>query len=202
MTWVLKILLHGSNKAGLLKFWIKDEQIFLRLRGMQRREYLESELVCLTHRLWTVADAPSHVSHRRTIHRRCSKIFCTTSHTVGDNKLCGIYLIFHLDLNYIMGSHRQWTVSEFLFYLQWTCNYMCVIKEFIQVRLDILYIKLVFYPFHVHNSKLNYMHMLRCIQIGWKIKSASFSACLGPMEEMGMNFLGFVWPFLYITWVF
>ena len=81
---------------------------------MQRREYLGSELVCLTRRLWTVADAPSRVSHRRTIHRRCSKIFCTTSHTVGDNKLCGIYLIFHLDLNYIMGSQRQWTVFELL----------------------------------------------------------------------------------------
>ena len=85
----LKILLGGSNKAGLLKIWIKGEHIFLRLRGMQRREFLGSELVCLTRRLWTVADAPSRVSHRRTIHRRCSKIFCTTSHTARDNKLCG-----------------------------------------------------------------------------------------------------------------
>ena len=34
----LKILLGGSNKVGLLKTWIKGEQIFLRLRGMQRRE--------------------------------------------------------------------------------------------------------------------------------------------------------------------
>ena len=34
----LKILLGGSNKAGLLKIWIKGEHIFLRLRGMQRRE--------------------------------------------------------------------------------------------------------------------------------------------------------------------
>ena len=65
-------------------------------------------------RLWTVADTPSHISHRRTIHRRCSRIFCTASHMVGDNKLCGIYLIFHLDLNYIMGSQRQWTVFEWL----------------------------------------------------------------------------------------
>ena len=81
---------------------------------MQRREFWGSELVCLTHRLWTVADAPSCVSHRRTIHQRCSKIFCTTSHTVADNKLCAIYLIFHLDLNYIMGSQRQWTVFELL----------------------------------------------------------------------------------------
>ena len=32
----LKILLGRSNKAGLLKIWIKGEQIFLRLRGMQR----------------------------------------------------------------------------------------------------------------------------------------------------------------------
>ena len=76
--------------------------------------YLVSELVCLTHRLWTVADAPSHVSHRHTIHRRCSRICCTAFHTVGDNKLCGIYLIFPLDLYYIMGSQRQWTVFELL----------------------------------------------------------------------------------------
>ena len=34
----LKILLGGSNKAGLLKIWIKGEQIFLILQGMQRRE--------------------------------------------------------------------------------------------------------------------------------------------------------------------
>ena len=81
---------------------------------MQRWEYLGSELVCLTCRLWTVADTASRVSHRRTIHRRCSRIFCTTSHTVGDNKLCGIYLIFHLDLNYIMGSQWQWMVFELL----------------------------------------------------------------------------------------
>ena len=60
------------------------------------------------------SDAPSCVSHRRTIHRRCSRISCTASHTVGDNTLCGVYLIFHLDLNYIMGSQRQWTVFELL----------------------------------------------------------------------------------------
>ena len=33
----LKILLGGSNKEGLQKIWIKGEQIFLRLQGMQRR---------------------------------------------------------------------------------------------------------------------------------------------------------------------
>ena len=46
--------------------------------------------------------------------RHGPKIFCAASHTVGYNKLCGIYLIFHLDLNYIMGSQRQWTVFELL----------------------------------------------------------------------------------------
>ena len=70
--------------------------------------------MCLRRRLWTVADTPSRVSHRHTIHGRCSGIFCAASHTVGDNKRCAIYLIFHLDLNYIMGSQRQWTVSELL----------------------------------------------------------------------------------------
>ena len=91
-------------------------------------------------RLWTVADAPSRVSHMCTRHRRCSRIFCTASHTVGDNKLCGIYLIFHLDLNYIIGSQRQWTVFELLdIYLQWTCNSRCVVKKIgiIQVSLYI-----------------------------------------------------------------
>ena len=33
---------------------------------------------------------------------------------VGDNKLCVIYLIFHLDLNYIMGSQLQRMVFELL----------------------------------------------------------------------------------------
>ena len=56
--------------------------------------------------LWTVAIAPSHVSCMRTIIQRCTKILCAASHTVGDNKLCGIYLIFRLDLYYIMGSRR------------------------------------------------------------------------------------------------
>ena len=100
----LENLLGGSNMVGLLKIWIKGKQISLRLRGMQRREYLGSELVCLTCQLCTVSIAPSRVSRMRTILRRCSKIFCSASHRVGYNKLCGIYLIFRLDLNYIMGS--------------------------------------------------------------------------------------------------
>ena len=41
-------------------------------------------------------------------------IFCAASHMVGYNKLCGIYLIFRLDLNYIMGSQRPWTVFQLL----------------------------------------------------------------------------------------
>ena len=32
------------------------------------------------------------------------------------------------------------------------------------------------------------MHMLHCIEIGQKIKYVSLGACLGPMQEMGMNF--------------
>ena len=51
------------------------------------------------------------------MHQRCSMIFCTASHTVGDYKLCGIYLIFHLDLNYIMGSQLQRMVFELLEFL-------------------------------------------------------------------------------------
>ena len=55
-------------------------------------------------------------------------------------------LIFHLDLNYIMGSQWQWSV-EFLELLS-VVNmqlYACRKKlEVFRVRLDILYIKLVF----------------------------------------------------------
>ena len=40
---------------------------------------------------------------------------CATSHTVGDNKLCAIYLIYRLDhLNYVMGSQLQRMVFELL----------------------------------------------------------------------------------------
>ena len=71
----------------------------------------------------SVLDTPTVDCSRRTFSRKplayytptvLQDIFCTTSHTVGDNKLCGIYLIFHLDLNYIMVSQRQWTVFELL----------------------------------------------------------------------------------------
>ena len=70
--------------------------------------------MCLTHRLWTVADAHSRVSRMRTIHQQCSKIFRAASHTVGDNKLCAIYLISRLDLNYVMWSQLQRMVFELL----------------------------------------------------------------------------------------
>ena len=60
------------------------------------------------------SDTPSRISHRRTIHRLCSRIVCAASHMVGDNKLCVIYLIFRLDLNYIMGSQWPWTLFELL----------------------------------------------------------------------------------------
>ena len=67
---------------------------------------------------------------------------------------------------------------------------MCVVKELelFRVCLNILHIKLVFQPFHVHNSKLNYMHMLRCTNMGCKIIYVSMGLCLCPMQEMGMNF--------------
>ena len=66
---------------------------------------------------------------------------------VGDNKLCGVNLIFNFDLNYRMGSQHQWTVFELLDLLS-TVNmqlYVCRKKmELFRVRLEILYIKLVF----------------------------------------------------------
>ena len=32
------------------------------------------------------------------------------------------------------------------------------------------------------------MHMLQCTKMGWKIIYVSLGSCLGPMQEMGMNF--------------
>ena len=52
-----------------------------------------------------------------------------------------------LDLNYIMESQRQWTVFELLDLLSLVNMqlYVCLEKlELFRVRLDILYIKLVF----------------------------------------------------------
>ena len=75
--------------------------------------------------------------------RHGPKIFCAASHTVGYNKLCGIYLIFRLDLNYVMGSQLQRMVFELLellsavnmlqfgrFYtLTWFCrHFRCIIQ--------------------------------------------------------------------------
>ena len=51
---------------------------------------------------------------RCAVNQECSKIFCAASHTVGDNKLCVIYLIYRLDLNYVMGSQLQRMVFELL----------------------------------------------------------------------------------------
>ena len=53
---------------------------------------------------------------------------------VGYNKLSGIYLIFRLDLNYIMGAQRPWMVFELLDLLS-----AVIIKELelFSVRLDI-----------------------------------------------------------------
>ena len=65
----------------------------------------------------------------------------------------------------------------------------CVIfLSFLGFVWTFLCINWVFNAFYVHNSNLNYMHMLQCIYIGWKIKYVSLGACLGPMQEMGMNF--------------
>ena len=70
----------------------------------------------------------------QSVIRHGLKIFCAASHTVGYNILCGIYLIFRLDLNYIMGSQRPWTVFELLDLLP-----AVIIKELelFRVRLDI-----------------------------------------------------------------
>ena len=79
---------------------------------------------------------------------------------VGYNKLCGIYLIFRLDLNYIMGSQQPWTVFELLDLLS-----AVIIKELelFRVCLDIFMHYVSFQCIYVHNSNLNYMHMLQCI---------------------------------------
>ena len=40
----------------------------------------------------------------------------------------------------------------------------------------------------MHNSNLNYKHMLQCTKVGWKITCVSLGEFLGPMQEMGINF--------------
>ena len=47
--------------------------------------------------------------------------------------------------------------------------------------------QLSFECIYVHNSILNYMHMLHCIEIGQKIEYVSLVASLSPMQEMRMN---------------
>ena len=49
-------------------------------------------------------------------------------------------------------------------------------------------INLVFNAFYVYNWNLNYMRMLKCIKIGWKIKYVSLGACLGPIARNGNEF--------------
>ena len=48
--------------------------------------------------------------------------------------------------------------------------------------------QLSFWAFNVHNSNLNYKHMLQCTKFGWKITCVSLGEFLGPMQEMGMKF--------------
>ena len=51
-----------------------------------------------------------------------------------------------------------------------------------------LCINWVFNAFYVHNSNLNYKHMLQCTKVCWKITCVSLGEFLGPMQEMGMKF--------------
>ena len=49
-------------------------------------------------------------------------------------------------------------------------------------------LKLSFWSFNVHNSNLNYKHMLPCTKVGWKITYVSSSEFLGPMQKMRIKF--------------
>ena len=53
---------------------------------------------------------------------------------------------------------------------------------------------LSFSAFNMHNSNLNYKHMLQCTKVCWKITCVSLGEFIGPMQEMGMRLkhLGFV----------
>ena len=48
--------------------------------------------------------------------------------------------------------------------------------------------ELSFCAFNVHNSNLNYKHVLQCTKVSWKITCVSLGEFLGPMQEMGMKF--------------
>ena len=47
---------------------------------------------------------------------------------------------------------------------------------------------LSFWAFNVHNSNLNYKHMLQCTKVCWKITCVSLGEFIGAMQEMGMKF--------------
>ena len=40
----------------------------------------------------------------------------------------------------------------------------------------------------MHNSNLNYKHMLQCTKVGLKITRVYLGEFLAPMQEMGMKF--------------
>ena len=45
-----------------------------------------------------------------------------------------------------------------------------------------------FCSFNMHNSNVNYKHMLQCTKVGWKIEYVSLGEFLGLMQELGMKF--------------
>ena len=52
----------------------------------------------------------------------------------------------------------------------------------------LFYTLIEFRAFNVHNSNLNYKHMLQWTKVGRKFTCMSLGEFLGPMQEMGMKF--------------
>ena len=131
-------MVRGRGRGGRY-FYVSRKFGVASVKKLARK--VSSNTVSFQSGLWTIPIAPSRVSRMRTILRRCSKIFCVASHTVGYNKLCGIYLIFCLDLNYIMGSQRQWTVFELLDLLSavnmqlYVCGFLAISGAQLKIKL-------------------------------------------------------------------
>ena len=110
-----------------------------------------------------------------------------------------------LDLNYKMGSQRQWTVFELLDLLS-TVNmqlYVCCKRiGIIQGSFGHFIHQTGFLAISGAQFKIK-LHAHAPVHTNWLKNQICVLQCMLRSHAInGMNFSGFVWPFLYINWVF
>ena len=125
------------------------------------------------YKFWTIwGQVWVYASHEPELLTTSMMVFGRERPTFGDETISIASYCFQI---FFSCQHRTTGVlCEFLWCLGLIWTFLCIIW--------------VLNAFYLQNSNLNSMHMLQCIWIGWKIKSMSLCACLGPMQEMGMNF--------------